>query len=515
MPVADFLATCGADGLGETPSAEAREAVLREIASRLNGDDPLRRATVREALKERGFPARMIDAARVATESTTDRPDGHGARLELSDPEPWPEPVNGAALLAEIRETFERYIVLPEHASVVIALWTMFAHALDAFRIAPQLCLTSAVRECGKSTTLEVLHALLPRAEFAANITPAGVFRVIEKYRPALLIDEADRIFEGPGDELRTLLNASHLRASAKVIRCDGVDFEPRIYSTWCPKAAGLIGALPPTLHNRAFIVPMRKSRLEGDEAREPVELDTLEGLLPLKRRAIRWAADNMEALKAARPDVPGALRSRAADNARPLLAIADLAGAEWPELARKAVTANLTRGADDETEARLILLADLRELYAAGEDLFTRDILARLVEREDRPWGEWRKDKPLTGHALAALLKPFEVRSRTIRVGAVTLKGYAYEDLKEVFERYLPPLPSGVPPAETSHRHNTHKYATNEEHQSVTPSELVTDAKPEEAAEVRHCDGVTDWTGGTGPDTDYEAAEREGMADA
>jgi hypothetical protein len=39
------------------------------------------------------------------------------------------------------------------------------------------------------------------------------------------------------------------------------------------------------------------------------------ESFMTLGRKAARWAADNVEALKAARPLVPGGLNDRAADN--------------------------------------------------------------------------------------------------------------------------------------------------------------------------------------------------------
>jgi hypothetical protein len=63
----------------------------------------------------------------------------------------------------------------------------------------------------------------------------------VEKYRPTLLIDEADT-FLGDHDELRGIINSGHRRSSAFVLRCDGDDQEPKSLSTWCPKAIALIG---------------------------------------------------------------------------------------------------------------------------------------------------------------------------------------------------------------------------------------------------------------------------------
>ena len=72
-------------------------------------------------------------------------------------------------------------------------------------------------------------------------------------------------------------------------------------------------------------------------------------GDLPdLKRRCIRWAADNLISLRDAALDVavPDGLNDRAADNWEPLLAIADRAGGDWPERARKAALALSGNGA-------------------------------------------------------------------------------------------------------------------------------------------------------------------------
>jgi predicted lipoprotein with Yx(FWY)xxD motif len=46
---------------------------------------------------------------------------------------------------------------------------------------------------------------------------------------------------------------------------------------------------------------------------------------------------DNFSKLIDPDPSIPAALNDRAADNWRPLIAIADLAGGEWPQLARQA----------------------------------------------------------------------------------------------------------------------------------------------------------------------------------
>jgi hypothetical protein len=72
--------------------------------------------------------------------------------------------------------------------------------------------------------------------------------------------------------------------------------------------------------------------RRRRDEIVERLRLDRLDEFIPLARRCARWALDNVARLRGADPPVPAELHDRAADNWRPLLAIADLAGGDWPE---------------------------------------------------------------------------------------------------------------------------------------------------------------------------------------
>lgn len=71
------------------------------------------------------------------------------------DPGPQPPPegerpehpapvVDGAELLDELRDTFNKYVAFPdEHASIAVTLWTATTHALPAFECAPRLSITS------------------------------------------------------------------------------------------------------------------------------------------------------------------------------------------------------------------------------------------------------------------------------------------------------------------------------------------------------------------------------------
>ncbi len=55
----------------------------------------------------------------------------------LREVEPWPEPVDGDALLDSITRAVRRYLVLPPDGAEVIALWAIAAHAFNGFQIIP------------------------------------------------------------------------------------------------------------------------------------------------------------------------------------------------------------------------------------------------------------------------------------------------------------------------------------------------------------------------------------------
>jgi putative DNA primase/helicase len=79
----------------------------------------------------------------------------------------------------------------------------------------------------------------------SSNVTPATVFRVMDKFHPTLLIDEGDTFLrEDPG--LRGILDSGHLRSSAYVLRCIGDSNEVASFCTWGPKAIAAIGTLHP-----------------------------------------------------------------------------------------------------------------------------------------------------------------------------------------------------------------------------------------------------------------------------
>ena len=385
-------------------------------------------------------PARLVDAYLSEAAAPSDGRGAAPVTLTLNDPEPWPEEVDGAALLDELADTFSRFVALPEAGAEALALAVLHSYVFDSFYTCPMLVLVSAVKRSGKTTALSVAGAIVSRALPASNITPAALFRSVEKHRPTLLIDEADS-FLRDNEELRGILNAGHTRTAAFVIRTVGDDHEPVQFSVWCPKMLAGIGKLAGTLEDRSIILHMRR-RAPGEHV-ERLRLDRLADLDHLRHRCRRWADDHGAELCQADPDVPPLASDRAADNWRPMLAIAGAAGGEWPARARWA--AIVLTGIDESDGAAGQLLADLRDLFALNhtERLSSEDVVRALGKMEDRPWPEWYRSKePITRRQLAALLKPFGIHPKKYREGTATQRGYLLEDFADAFARYLEPVP-------------------------------------------------------------------------
>ena len=411
-----------------------------------------------------------------------------GHALNLPEPEPWPEQVDRAALLDSIVAAICRHMVLDDGEADTLALWTVGTHVYDVFVIFPRLAITSPVRRCGKTTLLDILASLVLRPLLASGISTAGVFRTVEKAHPTLLIDKIDRFLKN-SEETIGVLNAGH-RRGGQVVRVvetrDG--YEPRAFDCFSPAALTGIGKLPDTLDDRSVKVKLRRKR--RDEKVASLRLDRMEAFEILSRKAARWADDTRARLAEADPDMPPVLFNRVADNWRPLIAVADAAGGEWPERARRVAEAAAAQDPDE--SARTILLADLRDLFDREPSgvLFTKeDILPVLAGMDHRPWPEWRNDKPLSAKQLAGLLKPFRVSPGTVRRGDRTDKGYRRADLEDAFARYLDEASAfqSVTPSQVANS------AGFGDFQSVTHSENVTDPMAKKSRTPAGCDGVTD----------------------
>jgi Protein of unknown function (DUF3631) len=405
--------------------------------------------------------------------------------------EPASSPVDGGALLASVSRRIRRHIVASEHLFTAAALWTGFAWTHDAYAHSPLLLATSKEPNSGKTTLIELLKLLVPRGLSAVDMTAPTLFRFIEKFNPTFVCDEADTLFREK-EQLRSLFNSGWTRGSG-VPRINPDTLEPEIFPTFAPKIIGMKGLrLPDATLSRAIVLEMQR-KLPGEVVEDFEHLDDAE-LLMLRGQFARWAADNTTSLRQAKPAVPEGFYNRLACNWRPLLAVADRAGGDWPELARKAAEA-LT-GKDPGT-VYAETLAAIRAILGDNERMFSEDIVRELHAIEGGPWAEWGKNgKPISQNALARLLKP--ITPEQMRIGAETKRGYERSQFRDAFARYLPPEPETAP-SQPKHRNKCDEIRTSDAFATETAKNVVSDEKCEKPNIDGLCFGVSDGKGGNG----------------
>ena len=121
------------------------------------------------------------------------------------------------------------------------------------------------------------------------------------------------------------------------------------------------------------------------------------------RARLEAWATANLTALAEAEPEMPDELDDRAADIWEPLVAIADLAGGDWPTRHVDAAKALFGARRDDEASIGVRLLTDVRDVFGDAEGLASGDLAGRLAAIEGAPWAEWTEKGFAPAHAREA----------------------------------------------------------------------------------------------------------------
>jgi DNA primase (bacterial type) len=425
------------DSQAETPQAESDETVLERLASLPVLDYERERET---AAKTLGCRTAVLDKLVQSERSRIQPVHGglQGHALELDEIEPWPESLNGAEILKQISEVFSDYIVLPDGAADALALWCAHAHVFDGFICSPRLNISSPDKQCGKTTLRDVLAVFVPRPLPTENLTAAVLFRVVESHKPTLLADECDAWLRD-NEELRGLLNAGHGR-TGQALRCEGEGNEIRAFRVFSPAVLCGIGSLPGTLYDRSIVI--RLARAKPGEVRKRFDSRRTQTEQELCRKLSRFCADNRTLLQTADPELPAGLFNRLADNWRPLFAVAEIAGGDWPSRAASAFARLSSKDDVDAQGIGVMLLTDIQKVFQdlPSHRIFSRDLVTGLCAMTDRPWLEAHRGRSITETWLARRLRYFEVRSKDLRIGTDRAKGYEVTDFVDAFERYVFP---------------------------------------------------------------------------
>jgi hypothetical protein len=367
---------------------------------------------------------------------------------------PWDEAVDGKILFRALSECIRRYVILAESQATTVALWVIYSWLHENERFAthsPVLLVRSAEKDSGKTTLLGIITFLARRALNSVEISGAALFRSIAKWQPTFVIDEGDDVLTDNAD-LRSVINSGWTRGQT-VIRCHHDTHEPESFPTFAPKVLGMKGdKLPDTTLSRSFAIDM-KPKLAGEEIADFDHLDN-ETFERLRRQVLRWAMDNAEALAAWRPEIPQNFQNRRRANWRPLLAIAEAMGvkqASWEAalaIERRQIAVDPSIGIQLLQDIRFIFdeMADNRLVLGQVDKdrITTARLVQELLDIPDSPWPTYgRNDKPITAAHVTRLLKPYGIKSDSVRIpkdARTTHKGYLRAWFEDAFTRYLAP---------------------------------------------------------------------------
>jgi hypothetical protein len=379
--------------------------------------------------------------------------EGYGRAQSQPAPAPTVEPYTGPAidlarLLSALTVFIRRFVVLTPEQLTLVALWVTHTHAFDAADCTPYLAVNSAEMGSGKTRLLEVLQLLVNKPWFTGRCTAAVLVRKIAAETPTLLLDESDAAFNGPDDyaeALRGLLNAGHRRGGCHSLCVgQGANLSYKDFPVYSPKAIAGLGQLPPTVRDRAVTIVLKKRTRQEHLERFRRKLVEPEAMA-LSTQLAQWATTPavVAALRGAVPALPEAISDRAQECLEPLLAIADLAGGDWPIRARAAVELVVGTPEDNPTIG-VTLLRDIFGVFAeTGRDaIASADLVKALVELESRPWATCSTgQRPLTTHGLASRLKPFRMAPTKVWIDGKSKNGYTRRMFEDEWSRHCPDL--------------------------------------------------------------------------
>jgi hypothetical protein len=373
-----------------------------------------------------------------ARSSGTESDEGEEIWQDIAEP-------SDAVPLDRILAFLSEHIQLQEREYLAVALWIAHTFVFQQFLCSPRLALASPVRRCGKTTAIDVLTALCCRGDRFDSLSAAAIYRLVDCGELTLLCDEVDTYNLRKNELLRGVFNSGH-RRGGRIGRAsrDGV----ATYSSYAPMALAVIGSrsLPLTVLDRSILVRMtRRDRKRRLQRFDPLNAAISAEIDAIQRELKSWSRGGV---LNGDPELPPELHDRAADNWRPLVAIADAAGSDWGARARGAAVA-LSAGLQHE-DPGVILLQDIREVFdSRGVDrIYSQVLVEALVAMEGRPWTEWRgiksnlQPRALTQTALAQALHDFDIAPVSIwpmprLPTSKSRKGYHRRQFEEAWRAY------------------------------------------------------------------------------
>lgn len=352
---------------------------------------------------------------------------------------PFAGTVDGGLLLDQMEAIIKSHLALPKGAAEAIVLWCLCTYCINNFRIFPKLFIYSPMKGCGKTTALEVLSGFAAKSLPVSGITPAVVFRVIEKEQPTLMIDEADQHLKRASGDMTGILNSGHTVSTAAILRSNPKTFETEKFSTWSPMVIAAIGTIRATIMDRSITIPLQRMTKKQKKSIKKIPYDFANQMLVFRQELLKWSQDNEVNCKANIITPPDIGNNRAQDNWTPLFTIAALISPKWLTKCEKAY--KLLEAKKDSSDPRDLLLNDIQTILLAynGKSIASEKLISFLTANSDSLWTEYNAGRPITPRGLAAMLKDFGIKPKRLRQGSnANNRGYDIIDFDDAFNRYI-----------------------------------------------------------------------------
>ena len=342
-----------------------------------------------------------------------------------------------AEILDLISAKFKEHVKFQyESDADALALWAAMTYVMEHLEIAPMVYVTSPEPMCGKSTVMKLLKVFCHRAEMVSKITPAAIYRLIERDQPTLLIDEADRFLRG-NNELNGIINAGHARFEATVIinkkLADG-NYDPVEFPVWCAKAIAGIGEQDGTLTSRAIVISLRRKL--KDETMKPVRYNMFQQHQSIRDALAAWAASFQQISENEMEPFLKAKTDRGIDNWLALGIIAKRVNPEWEQRVQAALDTIEARQSDGLQSAGAQLLSDVHDVVSESSrpEWPSTDLYNSVVFNEETDWSVFNHGRPVTKKKFTQMLGDFGIKPVKERKSNV----FYVADIYDACRRYL-----------------------------------------------------------------------------
>jgi len=321
----------------------------------------------------------------------------------------------------------------------VLAVWTAMTYVMDHLEIAPMLYINSPVAQCGKSTVLKLLSAFCNNSRMVSKISPAAIYRIIERDQPTLLFDEADRFLRGNNDR-NGIINAGHARFEATVIinkKLPDGNYEPVEFPVWCAKAIAGLGKQEDTLTSRSIVISLRRKLIS--EIVKPIRFNMFQEYEFVRENLDAWATNFEPISEQEMEPFLKASTDRGIDNWLALGIIARRVGNDWEQRIQDGLTVIEQRTHSDSQSIGIQLLNDIRSVVSADKkpEWTSTDLYNKVVYNDENDWVRFDHGREITKKKFTQMLSEFGVTPKKQQKANV----FYISDLEDAFKRYLPPV--------------------------------------------------------------------------